>query len=122
MKIASLTSTLLVVKGPPASPATSLGANIQFLHKAPRQRIANHEPITRVSLRMSTARHARLKLAASRLGCSNHTLLLDAVDHYIDNMLPGLMADPNPAAAQIRAPGETCAVLEFTRAQQDHVQ
>jgi hypothetical protein len=122
MKVASLTSTLLTVKGPPASPTTSLGANIQFLHKAQRQRIAGHEPVTRVSLRMSTARHARLKLAASRLGCSNHALLLDAVDHYIDAVLPGLLADNNPAAAQTRAPGETCAVLEFTRAQQDQVQ
>jgi hypothetical protein len=31
------------------------------------------------------------------------------------------MLDPNPAIAQARAPGETCAVLDFARAQQDQI-
>lgn len=119
MKAASLTSTLLVVKGPPE--AASLGAAIQFLHKAPRQRTPGDEPAARVSLRISAARRASLKLAASQLGCSNHALLLEAVDHFIDNVLPGLMAH-SPAAAQPRASGEPCAVLDFARAQQDLVQ
>jgi hypothetical protein len=122
MKIASLTSALLVVKGPATPTATGFGANIQFLHKSPRQRIGGDEGITRVSLRMNTARHMRLKLAAAQLGSSNHALLLEAIDHYIDNVLPMVMADRNPAIAPARAPGETCAVLDFARAQQDQIQ
>jgi hypothetical protein len=121
MKIASLTSALLVVKEFAAPTATSLVANVQFLHKSPRHRLAGDEGVIRVSLRMNTARHMRLKLAAAQLGSSNHALLLQAIDHYLDNVLPMVMLDPNPAIAQARAPGETCAVLDFARAQQDQI-
>jgi hypothetical protein len=121
MKIASLTSALLVVKEFAAPTATSLGANVQFLRKSPRHRLAGDEGVIRVSLRMNTARHMRLKLAAAQLGSSNHALLLQAIDHYLDNVLPMVMLDPNPAIAQARAPGETCAVLDFARAQQDQI-
>jgi hypothetical protein len=122
MKIASLTSALLVVKGPEAPTASALGTNIQFLHKSQRQRVSGDEGITRVSLRMNTARHMRLKLAAARLGTSKHALLIEAIDHYIDNVLPMLMVDQEPAVAPARAPGEPCAVLDFARAQQDQNQ
>jgi hypothetical protein len=122
MKIASLTGALLVVKGPEAPTASALGGNIQFLHKSSRPRISGDEGITRVSLRMNTARHMRLKLAAVQLGSSKHALLLEAIDHYIDNVLPMVMGDRSPAVAPIRAPGETCAVLDFARAQQDQIQ
>ena len=119
MKIASLTSALLVAKAPSAPTATSLGAKIEFLHKSRYPRVAGDQSVTRVSLRMNKARHASLKAAAAHLGKSNNALLLEAIDHYIDNVVPLLMVDPKPAIAPDRAPGRTCAVLDFARAQQD---
>jgi predicted DNA-binding protein len=122
MKVASLTSSLLVVKGNEAPEAMSRSANNQFLHKAARPRLRGEDGVARVTLRMSAARHLRLKRAAAYLGQSNHALLLEAIDRYIDEVLPTLTAESGHSLVQERATGETCAVLDFARAQQDQRQ
>ncbi len=124
MKAASLTPSLLVAKGAASPSGERQGADgkVQFLPKRPRERSDGDEDITRVSLRLPTARHLRLRLAAAHLGRSNQALMLAAIDHYIDNVLPLLMAGRCACLEQGRMPAGSCAALGFGRAHPDHRQ
>lgn len=130
MKAASLTASLLAAKGnatPTTQPAPAdMGvdggvdrSNVQFLPKPPRERPRSGETSVRVSLRMSTERHLRLRLAAAHLGRSNHALMLAAVDHYIDHVLPPLMAGRCACLEEGRRPAGDCSALGFGRARPD---
>lgn len=136
MKVASLTSALLSTKGSaaptaktPAPEAThpesthvdvthpDVARNVEFLHKPLRPQSAVVDAaaprvarpgVTRVSLRLQTTRHMRLRLAAAHLGRSNQALMLSAIDYYIDNVLPPLLANHCACAEQGWAPEGTC--------------
>jgi predicted DNA-binding protein len=123
MRAAPLTASLLVTKGdatPSAKSAAACaqGATVEFLPKP--QRPAGEDGQTRVSLRMPTARHLRLRLAAAHLGRSNQGLILAAIDHYIDTVLPLLMAGRCACVEQGRDPQSGCAALGFGRAAPEH--
>lgn len=125
MKRAPLTAGLLVAKGS-ASPSGDASApesgTVEFLPKENRARAAaaGEAGLTRVSLRMPTARHLRLRLAAAHLGRSNHALMLAAIDHYIDTVLPLLVSGRCACVEQGRAPAGDCAALGFGRAHPEH--
>jgi predicted DNA-binding protein len=124
MKAASLTSSLLVTKGTAAPSAEraplDLVGNVQSLPQPPRERVGAGEERMRVSLRMSAERHLRLRLAAAHLGRSNHALMLAAIDHYIDTVLPLLMAGHCACLDQGRMPVGSCTALGFGRTHPDH--
>jgi hypothetical protein len=125
MRAASLTASLLVPKGD-ATPsakgadAGAQGATVEFLPKPRGSGGGGEDGQTRVSLRMPTARHLRLRLAAAHLGRSNQGLILAAVDHYIDTVLPLLMAGRCACVEQGRDPQGGCAALGFGRAAPEH--
>jgi predicted DNA-binding protein len=123
MKAASLSADLLVTKGD-AAPSGETGRDnkIEFLPREGRKRSGGggEDGVTRVSLRMPTARHLRLRLAAAHLGRSSHALMLAAIDHYIDTILPLLMAGRCACLEQGRAPAGDCAALGFGRAHPEH--
>ena len=124
MKAASLTPSLLVAKGTasPSGERQDADGKVQFLPERSDERSDGDDGITRVSLRLPTARHLRLRLAAAHLGRSNQALMLAAIDHYIDNVLPLLMAGRCACLEQGRMPAGSCAALGFGRAHPDHRQ
>jgi hypothetical protein len=63
-----------------------------------------NDGVTRVSLRMNSARHRRLRIAAAHLGLSNSGMMATAINHYLDHVLPKLMAGDSAGPAQGRAP------------------
>ncbi len=120
LKTASLTSALLAAKGaaaPIARPEHYLdqtGTNIQlFPTRAarpstsllPATRDIGH---TRVTLRVNSARHLRLRVAAAHLGVTANGLMVAAIDHYLDEVLPKQMESHCACLAQGRAVSETC--------------
>lgn len=123
MKAAPLTAALLVAKGGAAPSARRRGATrsgtLEFLPK-PERTPPGESGTTRVSLRIPTARHLRLRLAAAHLGRSNQALMLAAIDHYIDNVLPLLIAGRCACLEQGRAVDGGCAALGFGRAHPEH--
>ena len=124
MKAASLTASLLVSKGT-ATPSAQrapldMGSNVQLLPKGEARPLPREDGRVRVTLRMNAARHLRLRLAAAHLGRSNQALMLAAVDHYIDNILPPLMAGHCVCVDEGRMPAGSCAALGFGRSHPDH--
>jgi hypothetical protein len=123
---ASLTAGLLVAKGAAAPSAKSAwhdgSGKVEVLPRRTRRRPGGgDEGITRMSLRVNAARHLRLRLAAAHLGRSHHALALAAIDHYIDTVLPLLLAGRCACLEQGRAPDGACAALGFGRAMPDCV-
>ncbi|HEV2550567.1 MAG TPA: hypothetical protein VGU20_24855 [Stellaceae bacterium] len=116
-RAASLTG-LLVTK--PAAPAPQFvaEATVKPLPPRPAPKRGN-DGLTRVSLRLNSARHLRLRLAAAHLGLSNHGMMVAAIDHYLDNVLPMLMAGRCACVEEGRAPVGNCAALGFGRAHPD---
>jgi hypothetical protein len=104
---ATLTGTLLCSKGGAAPSAFIPRPGFLFAERngpeqialvqssSPRQARpdsrATGDGKTKVSLRMSKARHRRLRVAAAHLGQSAQTLILEGLDYYIDHVLPTLI-------------------------------
>jgi len=65
---------------------------------------AGNDGITRVSLRINSARHHRLRIAAAHLGLSNSRMMVTAINHYLDHVLPKLVVSESAAAEQGREP------------------
>ncbi len=126
MKAASLTASLLAARrnaAPSAArPPGETSGTVQFLPKPPRERERAGEDTIRVSLRMRSERHLRLRLAAAHLGRSNHALMLAAVDHYIDHILPPLMAGHCACLERGRMPTGSCTAFGFGRTRPDQPQ
>jgi len=99
--IASLSEALLVVKGA-AQP-------ISMALPRARRTAVNARP--RVSMRIDETQHRRLRLAAAHLRKSVHAVLLDALDHYLDQVAPG-SAGQSCACLGGRA-ADTGAVMPF---------
>lgn len=123
LKTASLTSALLVTKGD-AAPTTrperyleQAGTNIQLFPSRPMRPATSHAPTgrdagqTRVSLRVNSARHLRLRVAAAHLGVTANGLMVAAIDHYLDAVLPTQMESHCACLAQGRPASETCCAL-----------
>jgi predicted DNA-binding protein len=123
VKAAPLTGALLAVKGdaaPTPRSAASRGGSVEFLPRRARTEAPAGAETARVTLRLPMARRLRLRLAAAHLGRSNQALMLAAIDHYIDNVLPLLMAGRCACLEQGRAVDGGCAALGFGRAHPDH--
>jgi hypothetical protein len=104
---AALTSTLLCSKGGAAPSAFISRPDLLYPERNVPEQGATVQPLnprqarpdgrgkddgkTKVSLRMSAARHRRLRLAAAHLGQSAQTLVLEGLDYYIDHVLPTLI-------------------------------
>ena len=120
LKAASLTSALLVTKGSAAPIARAeryldqAGTNIQLFPSRPARPSTSLVPaardvgLTRVSLRVNSARHLRLRVAAAHLGLTANGLMVAAIDHYLDKVLPEQMESHCACLAQGRAVSETC--------------
>ncbi|HUZ71672.1 MAG TPA: hypothetical protein VMU87_01695 [Stellaceae bacterium] len=106
---ASLTEALLVAKGAAApsrftTTRSSAGAGAGGRARQPDGR-------ARLPLRLDEKRHRRLRLATAHLRKSGQALLLAALDHYLDHVVPTLiegrchclacgMTPPAPSPAQ----------------------
>jgi hypothetical protein len=124
VRAASLTASLLVAKGAATPTRTrrplDIGGTIERLDRPRREHGEGGDGTIRVTLRMNRARHLRLRLAAAHLGRSNQALMLAAVDYYIDNLLPLLMAGHCACLEQGHMPAGGCAALGFGRAHPNH--
>jgi hypothetical protein len=116
-RAASLSGSLLT-KPAAEAPQFIGAASVKALPARPAPKRGN-DGITRVSLRINSARHLRLRLAAAHLGLSNHGMMVAAIDHYLDNVLPTLMAGRCACVEQGRAPAGNCAALGFGRTHPD---
>jgi predicted DNA-binding protein len=129
MKPASLTSALLVSRSvaPKAEvdAAPRAGGNVQvlFTPKPPAALagVETDDRLTRVSLRMQAKRAGRLKAAAQNLGRSNQALMVAAIDHYIEHVLPEMLAERTDYGEGHTATS-SFTVLDFRRAQSDAAQ
>jgi hypothetical protein len=99
---ASLTDGLLVIKGD-ASPG---GAK-------PRRtrRIRSPDDRPRVALRLDEKRRLRLKLASAHLRKSTQAMLLAALDHYFERVVPMLVGEGCVCLATPGAGAGTCVTL-----------
>lgn len=85
---ASLSGVLLVAKGDAAPSRQSMfdpGAPDGAGRHRPRDQRA------RIPLRLDEKRHRRLRLAGAHLGQSAQAVLVAALDHYLDQVMPGLL-------------------------------
>lgn len=82
---APLTEMLLVSKGGAAPSRYGSAHPIDVDPVLPSRRV---DVRTRVSLRLDDRRHRRLRLAAAHLRQSAQAVLLAALDHYLDHVVP----------------------------------
>ncbi|HUK60266.1 MAG TPA: hypothetical protein VLV50_13630 [Stellaceae bacterium] len=82
--VASLSDALLVVKGS-AGPSTP---------KRKTRRGPLEDSRVRVALRIDEPRHHRLRLAAAHMHKSAQSVLLAALDHYLDRIVPNALDEP----------------------------
>jgi hypothetical protein len=89
---ASLSTTLLVVKGA-ASPSRATTLRQRRIHDHSTDGI-------RVALRVDEARHRRLRLASAHFRKSAQSVLLAALDHYLDSIVPSMLDERCPCIAR----------------------
>jgi hypothetical protein len=91
---------------PPMKPTAAEPAARPTITPLPLRATPPHgnDGVTRVSLRMNSARHRRLRIAAAQLGLSNTSMMVTAINHYLDHVLPKLMADETAGPQHVRAP------------------
>jgi hypothetical protein len=97
LSVATLTGGLLVAKGtagpsfislcedPLAPPSPS---------RDPRPTAGSTPPsaeTSRLTLRVDAIRHRRLRIAAAQFGQSQHAVIIAALDHYLDAVVPTLL-------------------------------
>ena len=80
--VASLTDALLVAKGA-AAPS----------RWAPQRGSARSDGRLRVSLRLDEPRHRRLRLAAAHFRKNVQAVMLAALDHYLDRIVPSVLEE-----------------------------
>jgi hypothetical protein len=108
---ASLTEALIVAKGAAApSHFTTARREPDPIRHRPRPA----EGRARLPLRLDEERHRRLRLATAHLRKSGQALLLAALDHYLDHVVPALIpgrcpclaGDAPVASGPVRGPAE----------------
>ena len=95
LSVAQLTSGLLVCKGT-AGPSFAFYDEAGAATASPDAKAAPApkkpaDGFTRVSLRVDPARNRRLRIAAAQFGQTGPELLLAALDHYLDQVVPRLL-------------------------------
>ena len=109
---ASLTEALLVAKGA-AEPSRFTRARGGGIGVARRTRPTDGR--ARLALRLDDARHRRLRLATAHLRQSGQALLLAALDHYLDHVVPTLIdgrchclacGEAPPAPGRVQGPAQ----------------
>jgi hypothetical protein len=80
---AALTDALLVAKGN-ATPSRVLPLRAQ-------RRVANDDTRLRVALRLDAPRHQRLRIAAAHFRKSAQAVMMEALDHYLDRIVPSTL-------------------------------
>ena len=85
---ASLSDALLVAKGhaAPSRPVTQLP-----LRRRTQQR---EDGRLRVPLRLDEARHRKLRIAAAQFRKSAQAVMMAALDHYLDRIVPSVLDEP----------------------------
>ncbi len=125
-KAATLTGSLLVAKGDAAPsgsrPADRPSATVQSLPRSATRRPAarRDDGFTHLSLRINSVRHLRLRLAAAHLGRSGNSLVVAALDHYLDHVLPTLLEGKCPCLEKGRDPDQACAAAALVNLNPDH--
>lgn len=125
-KAATLTGSLLVAKGDAApigsQPSDRHSATIQSLPRsAARRPMARRDDgFTHLSLRINSVRHLRLRLAAAQLGYSGNSLVVAALDHYLDHVLPTLLEGKCPCLEKRRDLNHACAAAALAHLNPDH--
>jgi len=124
---ASLTAGLLVPKGnaypsrglaQPIRERMSIGARDgRLLHPGvfqvpPRTLEAQPVPANReqkrISMRIEQQQSLRLRLASAHLGKRRQVLLLEALEYYLERVVPGLLSNPCPCIGKGIANGSDC--------------
>jgi hypothetical protein len=82
--VASLTDALLVAKGhaAPSRPVVQLPL---------RRRTQRQDGRLRVPLRLDEARHRKLRIAAAHFRKSAQAVMMAALDHYLDRIVPNVL-------------------------------
>jgi hypothetical protein len=80
--VASLTDALLVPKGQ-AAPSRPV--------PPPKREAARDDTRPRVQLRLDQARHRRLRIAAAHFRQSLQAVMMTALDHYLDRIVPSVI-------------------------------
>ena len=126
-KTATLTGSLLVVKGA-ASPNAAVEndggrATIQSLRARPMRApyAQKNDGYSHLSLRMNSVRHLRLRLAAAHLGYSGNALVIAALDHYLDHVLPSLLEGNCGCLEKGRGQNQGCAAAALANLPADLV-
>lgn len=74
------------------------------------------DPNARILLRVDEPRRRRLRLAAAQLGKTSQAILLDALDHYLSDVIPTLLKRPCPCITGPEQPaGSDCCAQRDTR-------
>jgi hypothetical protein len=102
---ASLTDALLVPKG---DAAPSRGAMAWTSGETAARPAGDHR---RISFRIDELRHRRLKLASVHLRVSAQSLVLAAVEHYLDRIVPSLLGSHCPCVAPDEAQVGSAAIV-----------
>ena len=63
---------------------------------------------TRLTLRVDETQRLRLRLASAHLGKSRQVILIEALDHYFNRVLPAFLQDPCPCIQGGSAIGSDC--------------
>jgi hypothetical protein len=112
---ASLTAAMLVSKGnahPTRGPAQSIPERINIspgddalLQHGTAHPLRNifapqiepiEAPCIRISLGLGERQRLRLRLSSARLGKSQQAILREALEHYLTEVVPGLLSNPCP--------------------------
>jgi hypothetical protein len=115
-KAASLTGALL--SGKDATPRTP-GPHEPA---APPAAAESGDAPRYVSLPLDPARHRRLRLAAAHLDQTEDALMLAALDHFLDRVVPTLLDGRCACLEEGRAAGQGCAAATFASAKSERPQ
>lgn len=111
-KAASLTSALLFAKGA-ASPSGFRAMAPPVLRDTYGK--ARADMRIRLSIRLDPERHRRLRLALVHLRQHGQDFVVAALDHYLEQVVPTLLANPCRCLGSEETCGECCTSHPFDR-------
>jgi hypothetical protein len=95
LSVATLTGGLLVAKGTAGPSCFPLCEDPLAPPSSGPRPTAGSAPsaaeTSRLTLRVDALRHRRLRIAAAQFGQSQHAILIAALDHYLDAVIPSLL-------------------------------
>ena len=105
---ASLSEMLLVTKGS-AEPTCFTARREPALLRGGKGRKRKGE--RRISVRLDAQRHQRLRLAAAHRDQSGQALILAALDHYLEQVIPKLIEGPCRCLSEGKSDRELCVSI-----------